>query len=226
MKHIAIIPARSGSKGLKDKNIRILNGRPMLAYSIAAAQKSGLFDEIMVSTDSIKYADIARRYGANVPFLRSEEMSSDTAGSWDAVREVLNLYYKDGRVFDTVCLLQPTSPLRTENDIIGAYRFFSSKDMDAVTSVCEADHPPQWMMQLTQTMSMREFRKQIADAPRQKLGTFYRLNGAIYIRKIVYTEQYAELLQEKEYAYIMDKSRSLDVDDIQDFKMAEYFMKE
>ena len=90
MRNIAIIPARSGSKGLKDKNIKILEGKPLLAYSIEAANESGIFDEVMVSTDSKVYAEIACKYGANVPFLRTEELSNDVAGSWDVVKHVLN----------------------------------------------------------------------------------------------------------------------------------------
>ena len=92
MQNIAIITARSGSKGLKNKNIKELCGKPLLVYSIEAAKASGLFDEIMVSTDSKKYADIARSYGANVPFLRSEANSGDKASSWDVVQEVLERY--------------------------------------------------------------------------------------------------------------------------------------
>jgi len=82
MKNMAIIPARAGSKGLKDKNIKLLNGKPMLAYTIEAAKESGLFEEIMVSTDSEKYAEIAKQWGASVPFLRPVELSNDTASSW------------------------------------------------------------------------------------------------------------------------------------------------
>jgi len=119
MKNIAIIPARSGSKGLKDKNIKPLLDIPLLAYSIRAAKDSALFDEIMVSTDSDDYAQIAKDYGASVPFLRSAKTSSDTAGSWDVVTEVLSQYQTSGRYFDTICLLQPTSPLRIASDIIG-----------------------------------------------------------------------------------------------------------
>ena len=226
MKHIAIIPARSGSKGLRDKNIKSLNGLPLLAYSVVAAQRSKIFDEIMVSTDSPEYADIAQKYGANVPFLRSDKTSGDTAGSWDVVREVLNLYYEADKMFDTVCLLQPTSPLRTASDIVEAYDYFIEKDAEGVTSVCEADHPLQWTLQLSPAMSMREFRKRIKDQPRQDLDTYYRVNGAIYIRKVTYMEQSAKILQDQEYAYIMERSHSLDIDDEQDFRMAEFFIKD
>ena len=116
--NLAIIPARSGSKGVIDKNIRELNGKPLMEYSIEVAMKSKCFDEVMVSTDSEKYADIARRCGAKVPFLRSTENSSEWATSWGVVREVLNRYREQGILFEMVTLLQPTSPLRTANDII------------------------------------------------------------------------------------------------------------
>ena len=144
MKNLAIIPARSGSKGLPDKNIKNLCGKPLIAHTIAAANDSGCFDEVMVSTDSEKYAGIARQWGASVPFLRSEATSTDQASSWDMVEEVLCNYEKAGRYFDTFCLLQPTSPLRTSEDIRGAYRLFEDKASFAVVSVCEAEHSPLW----------------------------------------------------------------------------------
>lgn len=121
MKNLAIIPARSGSKGLKDKNIKLLNGKPLLAYSVEAAKNSEIFEEIHVSTDTILYADIAIEYGASVPFLRSGKNSTDTASSWDVVRETISKYEEMGRVFDTVTLLQPTTPLRTADNIKEAY---------------------------------------------------------------------------------------------------------
>lgn len=116
MKNIAVIPARSGSKGLKDKNIKELNGKSLLAQSIEAAQESGRFDTIHVSIDSEYYAEIAKKYGADVPFLRSAELASDTSSTWDTVRFVLEEYTKLGKEFDTITVLQPTSPLRTAED--------------------------------------------------------------------------------------------------------------
>ena len=225
MKNIAIIPARSGSKGIKDKNIKLMNGKPLLAYSIEAAKESGVFDEIMVSTDSQKYADIAIQYGANVPFLRSEENSSDNSGSWEAVLEVLSNYRDMGRSFDAICLLQPTSPLRTGNDIAEAYRTFRENDVNALTSVCEVDHPPMWMMTLGKDKMLTEFKKRSDDAPRQALDTYYRLNGAIYIRQIEYSADEICLKDDKEIAYIMDKKRSVDIDDAFDFAISEYLIK-
>ncbi len=225
MKNIAIITARSGSKGLKNKNIKELNGKPLLAYTIKAATESELFDEIMVSTDSEKYAEIARNYKANVPFLRSETNSNDKAGSWEVILEVLEKYFELGKTYDSVCLLQPTSPLRTAKDIVGAYKLFDSKQADSVTSVCEVDHSPLWTMTLPDSLSMREFRKQSIEKPRQQLPTYYRLNGAIYIRKIKYDNNSIKILDSNEFAYIMPREHSVDIDTELDFVIAESIMK-
>lgn len=226
MKNIAIIPARSGSKGLINKNIRELLGKPLLAYSIDEAIKSGQFDEIMVSTDSEKYAEIAQEYGAHIPFLRSEEQSSDSAGSWEVVKEVLMEYRERGVLFDTVCLLQPTSPLRTAGDIIGCYRDLEVKGADAITTVCEMEHSPLWSMTLDQSMSLSEYRNSmIENIPRQKLAQYYRINGAVYIRKVNYTSENVEILCNCEYAYVMDKDKSVDIDELIDFELAELLMR-
>jgi len=225
VKNIAIITARSGSKGLKDKNIKVMNGKPLLAYSIDAAKVSGLFDEIMVSTDSQKYADIAVEYGASVPFLRSAKNSSDNASSWDTVLEVIYKYREMGREFDTVCLLQPTSPLRTGEDIVGAYKVFQEKNVNAVTSVCEVDHSPLWTMTLDADRMLTDFRNRHTDAPRQKLDTYYRINGAVYIRQIEYNVNNVVLKDDRECAYIMDKRKSVDIDDALDFAIGEFLLR-
>ena len=222
-KNIAIIPARCGSKGLKYKNIKELNGKPLLAYSVDTAVDSGLFDEVMVSTDSNEYAGIARKCGASVPFLRSNEQSGDDADSWGVVLEVLAKYMENGQYFDTVCLLQPTSPLRKTEDILAAYELMHDKNADAVTSVCEVDHSPLWTMMLDEDQSLFEFRKNLVNVPRQKLSKYFRLNGAIYIKRICYGENIT-LLDEKEYAVIMDQRNSVDIDTIEDFELAEWYL--
>lgn len=225
MKNLAIIPARSGSKGLKDKNIKLLAGKPLIAYSILAARESGMFSEIMVSTDSADYARVAEEYGARIPFLRSEAMSSDTAGSWDVVKEVLEGYFVKNIKFDTVCLLQPTSPLRRPEDIVEGYHQLEAKEADAVTSVCEVDHSPLWSMTLENDCSLAEFRSHMSSVPRQMLETYYRINGALYIRKIKYTDTGIDILDSKEYAYIMDRKRSIDIDTADDFEYASFLMR-
>ena len=221
MKNIAIIPARSGSKGLKDKNIKLLNGKPLLAYSVEAALESKIFDEVMVSTDSEKYAAIARDYGANVPFLRSAELSSDTASSKDVILDVLNRYEASGKIFDTFCLLQPTSPLRTASDIIKAYEYFSEKDALAVVGVTEADHSPLIYGTLPEDRSMVGFIKDgIKDKPRQALETYYRINGAMYIASVEYYREFCDFYKDRCYAYVMGREVSVDIDSELDFELA------
>lgn len=225
MSKIAIIPARSGSKGLKDKNIRILNNKPLLSYSIEAAIKSGLFDEVMVSTDSERYSEIAKEYGARVPFLRSAENSEDNSNSFDVVREVLYKYLEKGKKFESICLLQPTSPLRLAKDIVGAYNLFYEREALAVTSVSEATHSPLWMNTLPEDGSMEDFRNREFDGiNRQNLPRYYLINGAIYIRKIGYGNK-IQIADTREFAYVMPRERSVDIDTELDFIVAEEYMR-
>lgn len=225
MKNIAIIPARSGSKGVKDKNIRELCGKPLIAYTIETALKCGEFDEVMVSTDSDKYAEIARRYGANVPFLRSTETASDTASSWDMVKEVLNRYKELGKEFDTFCLLQPTSPLRTSEDIYKAYELYCECADLAVISVCEAEHSPLWSGQLPESREFINFISTDAQRRRQDVGKYYRLNGAIYIVNVRRFKEEENLYQKGSFAYIMSQERSVDIDAELDFKIASVILR-
>ncbi len=220
MKNIAIIPARSGSKGLPDKNIKDLCGKPLMAYSIEAASKSNEFDEVMVSTDSSDYARIAREWGASVPFLRSEYTSGDSASSWSMVEEVLYNYAKQGLEYDSFCLLQPTSPLRTADDIKAAYSLYRDKAQFAVVSVCEAEHSPLWCGKLPDNHELTRFLDAEAIKQRQATGRFYRLNGAIYIVNCQRFEREKYLYKEGSYAYIMEQSHSIDIDSEFDFTMA------
>lgn len=224
MKNIAVIPARSGSKGLKDKNIKLLKGKPLMAYSIEAALTSGLFDCVHVSTDSIKYADIAKENGADVPFLRDETLATDGAGTWDAVRYVVEKYKELGKTFDTVTLLQPTSPLRDAEDISEAFRIFQEKQADSVISVCEAEHSPLICNTLDESRSMQDFIDMDKIGRRQELSAYYRLNGAIYIQRTDILMNQQNLYGEKSYAYVMEKIHSIDIDDAFDFLLAETAM--
>ena len=227
MGNLAIIPARSGSKGLKDKNIKLLSGKPLLAYTIEAARESGLFDEIMVSTDSQEYADIAKKWGANVPFLRSDELSNDTASSWDVVKEVIERYKNLGTEFDTVALLQPTSPLRTSNDIIEGYKVLKEKAANLVVGVCEMDHSPLWSNTLPENLSMENFiRPDVVEMPRQSIPIYYRINGALYIVKVDYLMRTPDIYGARSFAAVMKKENSIDIDDQMDFTIAEVLISE
>lgn len=226
MENIAVIPARSGSKGLKDKNIKALLGKPLLAYSIEAAEKSGLFDEIFVSTDSELYAKIAREWGASVPFLRSRELSTDTASSWDVMKETLIKFRDVGKEFATAALLQPTSPLRTEEDINAGYNRMIEKDANAIVAVCEVDHSPLWSNTLPEDFSMNGFiNSNYVNVPRQVLPTYYRINGALYIVKTEYLMRSDNLYAEKSYAFVMSKEHSIDIDSELDFMIAETLVR-
>lgn len=227
MNNIAIIPARSGSKGLPEKNILDLNGHPLMYYTIKAALESGCFDTVMVSTDSEKYADIAKSCGAEVPFLRSEELSSDTAGSWDVVREVLTQYKVMGNSFDYVALMQPTSPLRNAEDIKNAFKMLSRDNVHTVVSVTEVEHPVQWCFTMPECGSMKTY----AESPynqmrRQDLETHYRENGAIYIvnaSKILNRDY--NYYGDNCYGYVMPGERSMDIDSRMDFMIADIYQK-
>lgn len=225
-KIIAIIPARSGSKGLKNKNIKLLNKKPLIAYTIEAALKSKLFNEVFVSTDSKKYAKIAKKYGASVPFLRSKLNSKDSSKTVDVVKETLERYKQSGLEFDAFCILQPTSPLRTIKDIKNAYKIFINKSTVATVSVTESDHPISYYNIMKSNNSLDGFiSKKIINNRRQDFKKYYRVNGAIYF---MYTKEYyinSNFYRKGSYAYIMNKNNSIDIDDIFDFKMAEALIK-
>ncbi|MCI9173996.1 MAG: acylneuraminate cytidylyltransferase family protein [Lachnospiraceae bacterium] len=226
MRNIAVIPARSGSKGLKNKNIKLLNGKPLLAYAIEAAQNTKIFDRIHVSTDSEEYAKIGIQYGADIPFLRDTATSSDAALMWDAMRFVLSKYEEYEEHFDTITVLQPTSPLRTSEDIAGAFRFFKDKQANMISSVCEMEHSPLWSNTLPEDLSMKDFEdEKLAYLPRQSLPVYYRENGAVYILKVEHLFSVSNVYKEKCYAYIMSKEHSIDIDDEFDFAIAEILMK-
>lgn len=224
MKNLAVIPARSGSKGLKDKNMKLLGGRPLVMYSIEAANESKMFDTVMVSTDSPEYAFIAEKCGAEVPFLRSKENSSDAAGSWSVVSEVLSWYEKRGISFDSFCLLQPTSPFRTAEDIIRAYRLFDEKRAVSVVSVCKAEHPLEWYGLLDSERGLDGFIKPASERQRQLQKQYYRVNGAVYIARVKDFLEDHFLYRKGGYAYIMDADRSLDIDTEEDFCYAEFLV--
>ncbi|WP_294376385.1 cytidylyltransferase domain-containing protein [uncultured Clostridium sp.] len=222
---VAIIPARSGSKGLKDKNIKELNGKPLMAYTIEAALKSNVFKDVIVSTDSEKYKQIAEKYGAWVPFLRTAELSQDSSTTNDVIDDLIIRLKAIGRQYDILMILQPTSPLRNENHIKEALRFFYEKDANCVVSMCECEHSPILTKKLDDSKSLDGFLNDLKETRRQEFGKYYRLNGAIYILKEDYFLKYKNYYKKKSYAFIMEKSKSVDIDDINDFKYAEFIIQ-
>lgn len=208
MTFIAIIPARSGSKRLKNKNILQLGNKPLIAWTVEAALKSKLIDTVIVSTDSEEIANVSRSLGAEVPFTRPKELSSDKATSYDVIKHAL-AFYETKKKFQYIILLQPTSPLRTTADIDKAIKLLG-KDTKAVVSVCEASHSPLWMNTLPKNHSLKNFLvKQIKNKRSQDLEKYYLLNGAVYISEINYFLKQKGFFGPKTKALIMPQERSI-----------------
>ena len=217
---LAIIPARGGSKRLPRKNVLALNGKPLIAWSIEAGLKSKYIDEVVVTTDDAEISEISEKYGANVPFIRPNILSNDIASRSDVIRHTIEFYKVELKQdFDYIIYLQPTSPLRTENEIDKAVEYMFEKNGDAVISICEVEHPIQWSGTLPKDKSMVEFLGEAVKKSRsQDLKTNYRLNGAIYICDIIkFKEQGCMFLKDNIYAYEMSQETSIDIDTKNDF---------
>lgn len=226
MKYLAVIPARSGSRGLKDKNILPLGGIPLSAWTINAARESQVFDEIHFSTDSGKYAEIAKHHGASVPFLRTPELATDTADTWDVVKEVLKRYRTMGREFDAVMVLQPTAPFRSAEDIRAAVRLLEEKNANAIVSVTEPEHSPFWCAELPPDGNMRVYHDKLQYmVRRQKLPQQYILNGAIYVSRVGHLLEAKSIYECGCYAYKMPRERSVDIDTGEDLEYCEYLLR-
>ncbi|RUM49225.1 MAG: acylneuraminate cytidylyltransferase family protein [Hydrogenothermus sp.] len=224
-KVIALIPARGGSKGIKEKNIKPLAGKPLILWTIEEAQKSKYIDEIYVSTDSRKIKDVVKTAKVNI-VDRPKELATDEAKTIDVVihfiKHLESRNYKENFL---IILLQPTSPLRTVEDIDKALEMYFRFKVPIV-SVSKACHPPQWIAELDEDLGISNFLKAISCYQRQKSGKVYQLNGAIYIadKKTIKKEKSFLTLGTK--AFIMSKERSIDIDDEFDFKIADLLLRE
>ncbi len=222
---LAIIPARSGSKGVIDKNIKLLDGKPLMQYSIDAAIKTNVFDEIFVSTDSERYAKIAKKCGASVPFLRPAVIASDESNANEYIIHAISEYEKMGKTFDYFVLLQPTSPLRTSYDIIGCINLLLNENLDSVVSVCEAEHSPFVYNVLPENNSLYKFVLEENNKNRQEVGNYYRVNGAVYTMRCNKFIEIKNFYNENSKAYIMKQEQSVDIDTELDFRFTEFLMR-
>lgn len=223
MKRIAIIPARSGSKGLKDKNIIDLCGKPLIAYSIEAALETGLFDHVIVSTDSEHYAEIAQHYGAEV-IMRGEALSNDKATTFMVLEDILKNRLQES--IDYFVLLQPTSPLRTSKHITEAIEKFEAKieNFDFLVSMKEAEHAKVLVNPIDDDESLKYFDTDFSNYRRQGYKD-YSPNGAIFIAKPdSYLEQ-KHFFGAKALSYIMSAEDSVDIDGTLDLVVANAIMK-
>lgn len=223
MRRIAIIPARSGSKGLKDKNIIDLCGKPLIAYSIETALETGLFDHVIVSTDSEHYAEIAQHYGAEV-MMRGEALSNDKATTFMVLEDILKNRLQES--IDYFVLLQPTSPLRTSKHITEAIEKFEAKieNFDFLVSMKEADHAKVLVNPIDDDESLKYFDTDFSNYRRQGYKD-YSPNGAIFIAKPdSYLEQ-KHFFGAKALSYIMSAEDSVDIDGALDLVVANAIMK-
>ncbi len=221
---LALIPARGGSKGIKNKNITLLQGKPLISYTINAAIEANCFDSITVSTDSQKIADISKSLGASVPFLRSEELANDTAKSEAVIFHALDEFKKQGKVFDIVVYLQPTSPLRTSEDICNCLDFFIDNNIKSLTSLSEVEEHPLFMRTINNENKVSKVLNTASNIRRQDLAPYYILNGAIYINRTKDITQ-KTVLNDNEYGYILPQNHCIDIDTQEDLKRVADILK-
>lgn len=217
MKKIAIIPARSGSKGLPNKNILMLGNKPLIAYTIEAALKSKEFERVIVSTDSLEYKCIAKKFGAEV-FIRSEELSNDKASSFVVIEDVLN---KIETSVDYFVLLQVTSPFRNENHIKESIEIFENgiSEYDFLVSMQKSDKSSSLIKPIYDSGTLEEYNIDYSNYSRQKYDE-YHPNGAIFIGKVKEYLEQKHFFGKRAKAYFMNKEDSIDIDDSLDFEIA------
>lgn len=221
-KIIAIIPARGGSKGVPNKNIRPINGLHLVSYTINAALQSKFVDKVIVSTDSKRIMNISLSFGASVPFLRPKYLATDQSKTIDSVLYTLERLSKDGENFDSVILLQPTSPLRTTNDIDSAIEFFYEHDEDLV-SIHRVDVNP-FLFRTLKENCVVPIMNMPSTIRRQDLPPIYKVDGSIYINKVSRLDKNTSL-NDNRLGFVIDKMHSLDIDSYFDLKEARRLLK-
>lgn len=221
---LAIIPARAGSKGLPGKNIKLLNGKPLIAYTIEAALKAKEISRVIVSTDDEEIAKVAMEYGAEIPFMRPGFLATDDAKSVDVYKYTLERLGSEGSgAIEEFVVLQPTSPLRNSIHIDEAVALFKEKKADSVISFCKEDHPIFWHKYITEEGRFEEIFKGDYLKNRQEIRTTYYPNGAIYIfRKSMIDEN--NYYSNNSFPYIMNRNTSVDIDNQEDFELASYII--
>lgn len=223
--HVAVIPARAGSKRLKHKNLKILQGKSLIERAVESALASKVFSEVIVSTDSQEIADEALRVGAKVPFLRPSQLAQDESSSADVGVDILRSLGAD--VHTTMTWLQPTSPLRTAQDIVASHKLYQQKKAQCVVSVCPCEHSPLWTMALPNDGNMQNFISAESFNKRsQDLAPRFRVNGAIYIVDTAsFLQQKSFYIQgSKSFAFQMPANRSVDIDTQWDLDLAEFIL--
>jgi N-acylneuraminate cytidylyltransferase len=221
MKTIAIIPARGGSKRIPRKNVRPFMGQPVIGYPIQAAIDSGCFDEIMVSTDDKEIADVAKKFGAAVPFLRSSETSNDHASTADVLLEVLQEYEKLNKRFDNCCCLYPVTPLVSKEILQTAFDKFIVSKADSLMPVVRYSHPIQRALQINEEGFLRYIQPENAMLRTQDLPPCYHDAGQFYFFKTDSFLKNKTLVSKNTLAFELSEQLVQDIDNEDDWKMAE-----
>lgn len=219
---LAIIPARGGSKGVPLKNMRNFAGKPLLVWTIEAARGCPEIDRVILSSDHQAIMDIARHHGCEVPFVRPDSLADDRATAIDvAIHALTTLQQK----FDYLVWLQPTSPLRTSEDIRLVLELLIHGQNDSCTSVCLAPKPPDWMFRLNDDHTLRPVLENVqTSGNRQALPAVYVLNGAVYACSVPWLIRGKKMVDNQTRAYVMDPHNSIDIDTELDFKLGELLM--
>ena len=220
MKRIAIITARGGSKRIPKKNIRPFLGKPILVYSIEAALATGLFDEVMVSTDSLEIAEMAKKAGASVPFMRSEKTADDYATTADVLEEVITEYQKRGKTFDTMVCIYPTAPFVTESKIKNAVNILEEKTFDSVVPVVRFSYPVQRAFVVEEgktVLKWPEYRRSRS----QDLEPFFHDCGQFYCLRIKDFMEKKQIFTDNMTSVEMPELEVQDIDSEQDWALAE-----
>jgi N-acylneuraminate cytidylyltransferase/CMP-N,N'-diacetyllegionaminic acid synthase len=227
-KILAIIPARGGSKGVKNKNIRLLSDKPLICWIIDAARKSKYINKIIVSTDDTKIKDVCCNTGVQV-IDRPKELAQDDSPTIDAILYTLEQLKLSDYMPDYVLLLQCTSPFTTDIEIDGAIEMFAENEdrTDSVISVIREEYPPYWLKRITGNGVIKDFLQydKVKYNRRQDFETLYKLNGSIHIAKPENILKNRGFMSNNSIAFIMDNSKAIDIDTEEDLKYAEFIMK-
>jgi CMP-N,N'-diacetyllegionaminic acid synthase len=215
---MAIIPARAGSKGLAEKNIKYLGNRPLIAWTIDACRKSKYLDRVVLSSDDKKIIEIAKKWGCDVPFVRPKELASDTATTLDVINHTLRHVHG----YQYFVLLQPTSPLRTSEDIDMAIELCFKKNAKTCVSITESK-PSSWFVRVSESGFIIKSSDKL-DCMRQAAVKNYLINGAIYVSEISNFLYSKSLVDSRTVAYEMPPERSIDIDTLLDFELAEFII--
>ena len=224
MKYLVVITARGGSKGIPGKNIKHLAGKPLILYTVEAARKVFQDQQIYVSTDSQEIKEVVESSGLGVPFLRPAELATDTSSSEDVLKHAITEAIQNGLLFDAVVLLQPTSPFRNEEHIQGAIKQFEKHPDSLLLSVNQAKENPYYTLMEEDNEGFLQKSKEATFTRRQDCPTVWNVNGAIYIFPVDKFKTLG-LKNMKKIKYTMNKVSSIDIDDVDDWFLAESLLK-